>query len=225
MLFYILAIIFFKQFIDYVFDEKISHSLFRTFFCFFISTISSGFSILNWENLIANPLEQILISTFINKLMFSYMLVDTIYLLFDAMKKKDFRLELLFHHFICICLYGLHYDKSILAFCALGEILSAFNWIGILYPQYEWTVKLFRLYSILCIRLFVWIFTLFFLHKCHFLLWFGFVGIMIFLSLDCYWAWIIISNYLKYKSFIKQKIIFNTNKKIIPLKKKYLGKK
>lgn len=226
MLFYILTIFFFKQFIDYMFDKKISHSLFRTFFCFFISTISSGFSIIYWENLIANSLEQTLVSTFINKLMFSYMLIDTMYLLLDT-KKKDIRFELIFHHIICICLYGLHYNKSILAFCALGEILSAFNWIGILYPQYEWTVKLFRLYSILFIRLFVWIFTLFFLHhKAYcFLFLFGFVGVIFFLSLDCYWAWIIISNYIKYKSFIKEKIISNANKKIVPLKKRYLGKK
>lgn len=161
------------------------------------------------------------------------MLVDTAFItsFITTSDIKELRPELIFHHIICIGLYGLFYDKSIMAFCALGEILSAFNWIGIIYPQYEWSVKLFRLYSILFIRFFVWTFTLVFLYKYTFLFWLGFIAILIFMALDCYWVYVIISNYFKYKLFIKGKIISNTkklvskqSKRIKEIKKKYQNK-
>ena len=211
LLIYIGIIILFKQIINNSFSKINNiHSLFRSFFCFFISSLSLCFSICYWSHLISNPLKPIYLSTLINQLMLAYMLVDTTY--FAISCTKEIRLELIFHHIICICLYGIFYDKSIMAFCALGEILSAFNWIGILYPQYEWSIKLLRLYSILFIRLFVWIFTLVFLYKYSFLFWFGFIGVIIFLTLDCYCIWIILSNYIKYKTFIKEKIVSKTKK-------------
>lgn len=204
MIFYIGSIIIFKLMISNLFKKKQDlHSLFRSFFCFFISMMSLFFSINNWNILIQNPLQTTQLSLIINKLMFSYMLFDTIYFI----QSNTIRIELIFHHIICLLLYGLCYDKSILSFCALGEILSAFNWIGILYPKYEWTVKLFRLYSILFIRFYVWFFTLFFLSNYKFLYWFALVMVIIFICLDCYWSWIIITNLLKYKKFIEKKIL------------------
>jgi hypothetical protein len=143
------------------------------------------------------------------------MLIDMGYLI----QSKNIRFELIFHHAICIGIYGMYWDKAILAFCASGEILSAFNWIGILYPELEWSIKLFKLYSIILIRFYVWIFTLYILKKYEFLFFVGFIGVMIFICLDCYWIWVIISNYLKYKSFIKKKIISHTNKIIHRIKK------
>jgi hypothetical protein len=220
-LIYLGIIFLFKYTVD-IFFKKInnSHTLFRSFFCFFISTLSLCFSIYNWSYLLSNSLDPTYLSTIVNKLMLSYMLIDTFYLTKNI---KEIRIELIFHHIICIGLYGLFYDKSILAFCALGEILSAYNWIGIIYPQYEWSVKLFRLYSIVFIRSFVWTFTMVFLYQYryqyNYIFLFGFISVLIFLALDCYWAGVIIVNYLKYKIFIGEKIISHT-KKIIALQSK-----
>ena len=199
-LIYLGFIILFKQMVDNYYKNIImSHGLFRSFFCFFISTISLCFSIYNWDHLLYSPLEPTNFSIIINKLMLSYTLVDTTYFVIT----KQTRYELILHHLVCIFLYGLLYDKSIMAFCALGEILSAFNWVGILYPQYEWSVKFFKLYSILFIRFFVWGYTLFLLYQNTFLFLAGLVVVLFFFILDCYWAGIIITNYIKHYLFIK----------------------
>lgn len=224
-LLYLGIIILFKQFVDIFFSNKLiysksnTHDLFRTFFCFIISTMSCSFSICYWEQLVTNPLDSLYFSNIINNLMFAYMITDTFCLIYPKLNKKHelnivpIRIELLVHHVICIGLYGLFANKLIMTFCALAEILSAFNWIGILYPQYEWSIKLYRLYSILFIRLFVWGFTMVFLYKYTLTFLFASIGVMIFLLLDCYWAWIIISNFFKYKKFIKNKIVSETKKK------------
>lgn len=218
LLFYLTIIVIFKQIINNIFKNTVNkHSLFRSFFCFFISSLSLCFSICYWHHLLLNSLEPTYLSFIINKLMLAYMLVDTFFI--TRTNVTELRIELIFHHAICIGLYGLFYDKAILAFCALGEILSAFNWIGIIYPQHEWSVKLFRLYSILFIRFFVWVFTLVFLHQYLWLFWFGLFAIMIFVCLDCYWIWIILSNYFKYKKYIGGKIISKTKKIISKTKK------
>ena len=205
MIFYLVTIILFKIIINKIFKNVNStHVLFRSFFCFFISTLSLFYSVYDWDNLITNPLSSSFLSLVINKLMLSYMLVDTGYFILG----KNFRIELLLHHIICIGLFGLFYNKKILAFCACAEILSAFNWIGNLYPELEWSIKLFRLYSIVLIRFYIWIFSLFLVYNHIFLYQFAlaFVLFIIFIGFDCYWTWIIISNYLKYKNFIKKKI-------------------
>jgi hypothetical protein len=220
MIFFLGIIILYRFIIDYVFKNLViinTHSLFRSFFCFFISTLSMGSSIINWNHLITNSLNPTYLSTIINKLMLAYMIIDTMYFIFE----KNIRLELLFHHTICIGLYGFFWDKSILSFCSISEILSAFNWIGILYPNYEWSIKLFRLYAIIFIRLGVWICTLGILSKYTYYYWLGIIFILIFICLDCYWIWIIIANYIKYKNFIKQKIISKTNKIFSKTNKKF----
>jgi hypothetical protein len=218
MIFFLGIIILYKFIINNIFKNNVdTHQLFRSFFCFFISTLSMGSSIINWSYLITNPLNPTFLSTIINKLMFSYMIVDTIYFVLE----KNTRFELLFHHVICIGLYGFFWDKSLLSFCSISEILSAFNWIGILYPKHEWSIKLFRLYAIIFIRFGVWILTLGILSKYTYYYWIGIPFVLIFICLDCYWVWIIISNYLKYKNFIKQKIISNTNKILSKTNKKF----
>lgn len=218
MIFFFLIIIFYKFIIGCIFKNNLNaHSLFRSFFCFFISTLSMGSSIINWNHLITNPLDSTYLSTIINKLMLAYMIIDTGYFVLE----KNIRLELLFHHMICIGLYGFFWDKSLLSFCSISEILSAFNWIGILYPNHEWSIKLFRLYAIIFIRLGVWIWTLGILSNHNYYYWIGIIFVFIFICLDCYWVWIIISNYLKYKNFIQQKIILNTKKIFSKTNKKF----
>lgn len=211
MIIYLEFVILFKLFVNkYFINIENNHSLFRSFFCFFISTLSLFNSIIEWNSLILNPIGSTYLSVIINKLMFSYMLIDTFYFIYN----KNIRIELIFHHIICIIFYGLFYDKAILSFCSCAEILSSFNWIGILYPEIEWTNKLFRLYSIIFIRLFIWIYTLVFMSKFTYYYYITICLTIIFICLDCYWASIIISNYYKHKSFIKKKIISHTNKTI-----------
>ena len=211
MILYLILIVLFKLIINKYFTHITdNHSLFRSFFCFFISTLSLFNSVLNWNNLITNPIGYTYLSTIINKLMFSYMLVDTTYFLFS----NNIRVELIFHHIICIILYGLFYNKIILSFGACAEILSAFNWIGILYPNIEWVNKLFRLYAIVFIRLFIWTYSMIFMLKYTYYNYLAILFSVIFICLDCYWVSIILKNYYKHKSFIKKKIISHASKTI-----------
>lgn len=189
----IIIILLFRKIIKTIFRKFDYHTLFRSFFCLIISTLSMGISILNWNLLLSNPLETNNLSIFSNNLMLSYMIIDTIYFIY----KQNYRRELMIHHIICLIIYTFFRDTCILSFCSINEILSSFNWVGIIYPNLDWISKIFRLYSILFIRLFVWIFTLIFIHKITNLFYIGFILVFIFICLDIYWTWIIIKNYLK----------------------------
>ena len=189
----IIIILLFRKIIKKLFSNYEYHSLFRSFFCSFISTLSIGASILNWNLLLTNPIDNNNISLIINNLMLSYILIDTCYYLY----KKNYRMELLVHHLICLFFYGFFRDKCILSFCSINEILTSFNWIGIIYPNLEWISKLFRLYSIIFIRSFVWIFTLVFLYELNYIFQFASAIVFVFICLDIYWSWIIISNFFK----------------------------
>jgi hypothetical protein len=142
-------------------------------------------------------------SLIVNNLMLAYIIIDTSYYL----HKQNYRVELIIHHLICLFIYGFFRDKCILNFCSINEILSSFNWIGIIYPNLEWVSKLFRLYSIVFIRLFVWVFTLVFLYGINYIFQFGLVFVLAFICLDIYWSWVIVSNYFG----IKKKIIIAKN--------------
>ena len=195
----IIIILLFRKAIKKLFGDYDYHTLFRSFFCLFISTLSMGTSLWNWNLLLTNPMGKNYISSIINNLMLSYMIVDTSYFLY----KKNFRIELMAHHLVCLFAYGFYTDTCILSFCSINEILSSFNWIGIIYPNLEWVSKLFRLYSILFIRLFIWIFTLVFLHKLNLIYQFARVIVVFFICLDIYWSWIILSNFFKFSSWDK----------------------
>lgn len=189
-------IIIFKYIIKYLFSKfKYSntntHSLFRSFFCLFISTGSMGICILNWDNLIQNPTGFNYYSSLINRLMFNYMLYDTIYFFY----KKQYRLELLIHHLICAIIFGMYWDKFILTFCTINEILSGYNWIGLINNKFEWLTKLLKLYSLIFIRSGIWINTLFMLSKSKEYYQMGLIVIGIFVCLDLYWIGIILYNF------------------------------
>lgn len=202
-------ILIFKKIIDKIIKNKFNteiykcenqgHKLFRSIFCFFISLLSMIFTIIYWKHLISNPLKPTLMSDIINQLMLSYMIIDTLYILKDISNNNYHlvRWELLIHHLTCLFIFGLFSDKSILTFCSVAEILSAYNWVGILFPKYEWTIKIFRLYAIIFIRFFIWIFAIIFLHGNKNFYYFGLFLISIFIFLDVYWTWVIISNYVK----------------------------
>ena len=92
-MYYLLGILAFKYIIKYFFSKYNYHSLFRSFFCLLISTLSIGICLYKWENLISNPLEQYYLASHINKLMLNYMLYDTYYFIYN----KQYRVELLLH--------------------------------------------------------------------------------------------------------------------------------
>lgn len=191
MIIYLLFIILFKTFFKLHFKKYDYHSLFRSFFCFGISTLSLLTTVLYWNDLILKPFDTNWISIHINKLMLNYMIYDTLYYIYS----KKYRIDLIIHHIICICFFGINYDKLLLTFCSINEIISSFNWIGILYPKYIWIGKFIRLYSILFIRFFVWLYTLYFIRNDTNIFYLGLIFISVFIGLDLYWIWIIISNY------------------------------
>lgn len=191
MLIYLFIIILLKTYFKSYYKKYDYHSLFRSFFCFGISTLSLLTTILYWNNLILNPFDSNWLSIHINKLMLTYMLYDTAYYIYS----NKYRIDLLIHHIICIGFFGIYYNKLLLTFCSINEIISAFNWIGILYPNYSWIGKLIRLYSILFVRLFVWIYTLYFIHNDIFIFYIGLLFVSIFIGLDLYWISIILNNY------------------------------
>lgn len=215
MIFYIIFLLIFRNLIKIFFINYDYHSLFRSFFCLSISALSICTSIYNWNNLIINPLGSNKISNQINKLMLTYMLFDLVYFAY----KNNYRIELVIHHILCFIIFLFFSDSCILTFCSINEILSAFNWIGILFPKYEWANKLFRLFSIIFIRLFIWLYTLSFLQNSDTYFNIGLFIISIFILLDIYWTFIILYNYFKYKTFIKDNLIKKKIKLIKNIKK------
>lgn len=197
------------------------HSLFRSFFCFGISMGSIGTSIIYWDDLVINPLSSNIISNIINNFMLEYMVLDLIYFFYS----NKIRPELIFHHIISGILYYFGSNYIILTFCSICEILSAFNWISILFPNYEWAAKIFRLFAILFIRLWIWLFTISLFYKYKSLFYFVFLIVSLFICLDCYWLYIIYSNYIKYLGFIKQNIKSKINKKKSSIIKNFINKK
>lgn len=210
LLFNLFIILFFQKLIKNYFlkntkkfNARDLHTLFRSFFCFFISNISLIFSIIYWNKLINYPLEKKFFSSIINNLMLSYMIIDTGFFIIN----KETRIEIILHHVICIILFGFFDDKSILAFSSIGEMLSSFNWIAVLYPHHEWIVKLYKLYTIIFVRFFIWTFCLILINKYKWFNLLSYLIAIIFYLLDLYWASIIIFNFFKKYIFQQQNLL------------------
>ena len=233
MIIYLLIILILKYIIKYYLRNYDYHNIFRSIFCLLISLSSLSISLLNWNNLIINPLSSSIISSIINKFMFCYMIYDLIYFFI----RQRIRYELCFHHAICALLFY-NYNYNILTFCSTCEIISGFNWISIIYPKYEWMSKYIRLTTILLVRFWIWMCTLIIFKNfkqiknitfniSKFIIFpfqfknsiyiniplFSFVVllIIIFISLDIYWLCIIYKNLKNHYKFIKNKITANNN--------------
>jgi hypothetical protein len=224
MIIYLLIVLALKYITKYFLIKYDYHNIFRSIFCLVISLSSLSISLLNWNNLINNPLDSMIFSSIINKLMFCYMIYDLFYFFI----KQKIRYELCFHHIICALLFY-NYNYNILTFCSTCEILSGFNWISLIYPKYEWMSKYIRLITILFVRFWVWMTTLiiFMNYKKVNIIFhittrliiniqiFNFVLllIIIFISLDIYWLSVIYKNFNKNYKFIKNKLLKNRRKK------------
>ena len=211
-------LILFRQIIKSIWTNYDYHSLFRSFFCFIISSMSLFTSIIYWNDLITNPFDYNLSSYIINNFVLYYMVVDLVYFIYT----KKIRIELILHHIMCFLLFNFFSEYFILTFCTICEIISAFNWIGILFPNYEWISKFIRLFCIILVRLWIWIFIIILSYDyngfyiCLFL-------VLFFIFLDIYWLYVIYINYKKYSGFIKKNIKDKKNTVINKIKNKQIN--
>ena len=192
MLSIITTLLLIKNFIKIKFPDLDYHSIYRSLFCFFISTFSCFTIFINWDIFITDPLAYTLQSYIINTFMVVYMGYDLIWIFV----KKRFRLDLFIHHILCLIGYIMYGQHILLTYYAINEIISAFNWVSLVFPNYDWVVRILKLISIIFVRLFVWINSLILMYNTEY-----FYIILIFMigfiSLDIFWITIIIGNMLK----------------------------
>ena len=122
--------------------------------------------------------------------------------------RKKIRIELCLHHLLCAYLFY-YYNLLILTFCSTCEIISAFNWISIIYPKYVWMTKYIRLTTILSVRFFIWFATSliltnisnnYYVNSYHIQIPLLYIYLILsfFIMLDCYWLFIILQNFIKF---------------------------
>ena len=192
MLQFITTLLLIKNYIKIKFPNLDYHSIYRSLFCLFIS-ISSCFTIFfHWKTFLSNPMAYTLESYLINMFMIFYMGYDLVWIFV----KKRFRFDLVIHHVLCIICYYIYSSHILLTYYAINEVISAFNWISLIYPNYDWIVRILKLASILFVRLFVWINGLVLMHNTE-LFTTLLVITLLFISLDVFWITIIVGNMLK----------------------------
>ena len=109
------------------------HSIYRSLFCLIISMYSSFIIYFNWDSFVQNPLITSYSSYLINISMLMYMIIDLGWMVIN----NKYRIDLFLHHILCLFVYLYYYDYMILTYYAINECLSAFNWISLIYPNYE----------------------------------------------------------------------------------------
>jgi hypothetical protein len=105
-------------------------------------------------------------------------------------------MDLFIHHVLCIIVYTKYSSNILLTYYAINEIISAFNWVSLIFPKYEWIIRILKLAAILFVRLFIWINGLVIMFNSELftvLLCFT----LLFVSLDIFWITIIIGNIIK----------------------------
>ena len=188
-----------REFIKNNFNKYDYHSIFRSFFCLSISTLSAIVCFIYWDALIANPLSYNVYSYIINTFVLIYMLYDIVYFIY----KKKIRADLMFHHIVCAIIFLTYRRYFILTFVTIAEIISAFNWIGLIYPTYDYITKNLRLASILFVRLWLWLYSIVLLYNTS-QFYFILALLSIFFGLDIYWLHVIHNNYYKRAAYIKK---------------------
>lgn len=201
MIYHFCFVLFLKVFVKYIFINS-NHALFRSLFCLFISCFSLFISSVYIWDIIENPIENTIINYYsynINKFMISYLSFDLIY--FAFYNELFTRLELTFHHIVCLFVLYFYSKSNILTLCTICEILSAFNWLGLLFPAFEYLCKYIRVFSILFVRLPIWM-LVFLILPVKFVY---YLILMSFISLDIYWLYIMYINYISHKIYIKDR--------------------
>ena len=203
----ILTILMFcRQFIKKNFEDKDYHSIYRSIYCLLITIFSFYQTSCNWTELKQFPiLNATRSSLIINNFMFVYMIYDIWYFFYS----KKIRYDLLFHHILCMIAFYNYKNYFIMTYGSIAEIISAMNWLSLINKKYNNLTRLFRIFSIIFVRLPLWfnIINLFSNTEYNIIT----IYIMaIFIGLDLYWLKVIYSNI--YENYINKYIKINKKK-------------
>jgi hypothetical protein len=206
----ILTILMFcRQFIKKKFGDKDYHSIYRSIYCLLITIFSLYQTSCNWNELKQFPmLHATHSSLIINNFMFVYMIYDIWYFYYS----KKIRYDLLFHHILCMISFYNYKKYFIMTYGSIAEIISAMNWLSLINKKYNYLTKLFRIFSIIFVRLPLWfnIINLFSNTENNIT---SFYIMSIFIGLDLYWLKVIYSN--MYKNCLNKYIKINKKGKCI----------
>jgi hypothetical protein len=156
----------------------------------FITIFSFSETCIHWDELKKNPLlEADTTSLIINNFMFVYMIYDIWYFFYS----KKIRYDLLFHHIIC--LIGFYYYKKyfFLTFGSMAEIISSLNWLSLINNKFTNFTRLFRMFSIILVRLPMWLITITLFKTTNFVH-LSLFFMILFILLDIYWLKVIYKN-------------------------------
>lgn len=203
----ILTILMFcRQFIKKNFEDKDYHSIYRSIYCLLITIFSFYQTSCNWTELKQFPmLNATHSSLIINNFMFVYMIYDIWYFFYS----KKIRYDLLFHHILCMIAFYNYKNYFIMTYGSIAEIISAMNWLSLINKKYNNLTRLFRIFSIIFVRLPLWfnIINLFSNTEYNIL---SIYIMAIFIGLDLYWLKVIYSNI--YENYINNYIKINKKK-------------
>lgn len=207
----ILTILMFcRQFIKKNFGDKDYHSIYRSIYCLLITIFSFYQTSCNWSELKQFPmLSATSSSLIINNFMFVYMIYDIWYFFYS----KKIRYDLLLHHILCMIIFYYYKNYFIMTFGSIAEIISAMNWLSLIKKKYNYFTRIFRIFSIIFIRLPLWI-NIFILYINTVYQIQVLCIILIFILLDLYWLKIMYdninencNNYIKInKKYLKKKL-------------------
>jgi len=202
MIQYILCLIIFQRIIKYFFSDKDYHGIYRSFFCLFITIYGTIISYTHWNIILNAPDFENKYTNFNRDIFLSYLIFDIIYMCI----KMDFRIDLIFHHLECFHVYYFKGNCILTTFLVTGEILSAFNWLNLINYKLTSLNRLLRLLSIIFVRSFLWIFTIYHIYitPCT-IRTYTLVNTPIFILLDIYWLSVMYGNIIN-KLFEQAKV-------------------
>ncbi len=190
MLNFLTILVFCRQFIKKIFGNKDYHSIYRSFYCMFITIFSIYQTYYNWGNLIENPLlDSNTYSLIINNFMFVYMIYDIWYFFYS----KKIRYDLLFHHVICLVAFYYYKKYFFMTFGSIAEIISSLNWLSLINNKFTNFTRLFRMFSIILVRLPMWLTSITLFKNTNYS-YLSLFCMIIFILLDIYWLKVIYKN-------------------------------
>ena len=190
MLNFLTILVFCRQFIKKIFGNKDYHSIYRSFYCMFITIFSFYQTYFNWDKMKKNPLlEANTSSLIINNFMFVYMIYDIWYFFYS----KKIRYDLLFHHIICLIAFYYYKQYFFMTFGSMAEIISSVNWLSLINNKFTNFTRFFRMFSIILVRLPMWL-TAITLFKDTIYTFISLFCMIIFILLDIYWLKVIYKN-------------------------------
>lgn len=203
------VLMFGRQFIKKNYFDKDYHSIYRSIYCLLITIFSFYQTSSNWTELKQFPmLNATHSSLLINNFMFVYMIYDIWYFFYS----KKIRYDLLFHHILCMIAFYYYKNYFIMTFGSMAEIISAMNWLSLINKKYNNLTRLFRIFSIIFIRIPLWLNIINLFKNTEYNILSSCI-MSIFIGLDIYWLKVIYNNIYKNKLNKYIKINKKENKK------------